>query len=113
MLASSGWANSRRTSEGSSARRNEVKTVFNISIGEPEGKRPVRLSQLEPGDTFRYAESPLDEAMETGAVYRVIFDPRTKDGQVAILPLDCKGGILFRDGDRIVFPHNVSITIVP
>lgn len=83
-----------------------------VTVREPEGKQPIALSSLKPGDAFHFAEISFESAVTEDALYRVISDPSVKDGRVAMLSLDCKS-ILHRDGDRLVFPHNIEIIVSP
>ena len=83
-----------------------------LTVREPEGRKPVALSSLKPGDTFRFAEIPFETAISEEAIYRVTSDPSAKDGRVAVISLDCKS-TLQRDGDRLIFPHDIEIIIAP
>ena len=83
-----------------------------VTVRKPEDKQAVALSSLKPGDAYHFTEIPFETAITEDALYRVISDPSVKDGRVAMLSLDCKS-ILHRDGDRLVFPHNIEIIVSP
>lgn len=86
-------------------------TTF-IAASEPQGRKSVALSSLKPGDTFRFAEIPFEDAITEGAFYRVYADPTLKEGRVAALSLDCKNN-RHLDGDRLVYSHDIGISINP
>lgn len=80
---------------------------------EPEKKvRTVKLGNLSPGDAFRFAETPFEDAIgENPAIFlRVAVQPEKTD-RIPIVALDGKGTQRQCDPDRLVVLLDVELFV--
>jgi len=80
---------------------------------EPEKKaRKVKLGEIHPGDVFRFAETPFEDAIgEQPAIFlRVAVQPEKTD-RVPVVALDGKGTTRQCDTDRLVVLLDAEILV--
>lgn len=86
-----------------------MRTVIAQVTPQPVDK-PVHLGKLVPGQAFRMASIPFEQAVEENLFFLVVNAQPTKPNRVTVMALDGQS-VLERDNDHMVVQHDYDLHV--